>query len=140
MLTIEFEEPSQSRCECCDGTTTRLTRFVYQDGGAFAVYFAQFSDNHPDRIVKMVVALGEWGEDSSPEQRRAFALDVRASEAQYQVMVTDADACPWRDREILGRVLDRAEALADPWLPEVFHITDHAVLEDLPLKAYLDAV
>lgn len=139
MLTIEFEEPTQSECECCGGTTTRLTRFVYRDGDAFGVYYAMFSDSHPDRIVKMLVSLGEWGEGSTPEDRQAFALDVRSSETQYEVMVTDAAACPWQEARMVGRVLDRAEALAHPWLPDAFHITDHAVLEDRPLKAYLDA-
>jgi hypothetical protein len=37
-------------------------------------------------------------------------------------------------------MLDREAALAHPLIDEVFHITDHAVLEDLPLKAYLDAL
>lgn len=139
MLTLEFEPPSTSRCECCGGVTTRLTRFVYQDGDAHAVYYAVFSDSHADRTVKMLVSLGEWGEGSSPEQRRAFVLDLRAAPEQYEVSVTDAAASPWRDAEVIGRVLDREEALAHPWIEEVFHITDHAVLEDRPLKEYLDA-
>ena len=134
MLRIEFEPPTQSVCECCGGTTTRLTRFVYEDDGAFAVYYAAFSDRHPDRTVKMLVSLGEWGEGSTPDQRRAFALHLRVSQANYEVTVTDAEASPWRGKAIIGRVLDRAEALQDPWLPDVFHITDHAVMEDAPLK------
>jgi hypothetical protein len=36
-------------------------------------------------------------------------------------------------------MLDRETALAHPLIDDVFHITDHAVLEDQPLKAYLDA-
>jgi len=139
MLSIEFEEPSRSECECCGGITTRLTRFVYQDNDAFAVYYASFSDKHTQAIVKMLVSLGAWGGGSSPAERCAFALDVRANDSEYQVMVTDAEASPWRDARVVGRVLDREEALVHPWLPEVFHITDHAVLEDLPLKAYLDS-
>jgi hypothetical protein len=35
--------------------------------------------------------------------------------------------------------LDRQEALAHPWVKDVFHITDHAVLEDKVLKEHLDA-
>ena len=51
MLRIEFDKPKQSTCDCCAGTTTRLTRFVYRDENAFAVYYACFSKNHPDRVV-----------------------------------------------------------------------------------------
>jgi hypothetical protein len=98
-----------------------------------------FSDNHPDRIAKVVISLGEWGEDTEPNQRRAFALDLRASAHQFEVTVTDAAHCPWQRAEILGRVLDREEALSHPWIEEVFHLTDHIVEEDKPLKEFLEA-
>jgi hypothetical protein len=138
MLKIEFDKPKQSACACCEGTTTRLTRFVYKDDSAYAVYYACFSDNHPERLFDLVVSLGEWGEGTSPEQRRAFSMRIRAGETQYQVMVTNADECPWRNARVIGRVLDREEALADPWVKDAFHITDHIVVEDKLLKEYLD--
>ena len=53
-------------------------------------------------------------------------------------MVTDAAQCLWRDAKFIGRVLDREEALADPWVKDAFHVTDHIVLEDKPVKEYLD--
>ena len=114
-----------------------ISRFVYRDDDAYAIYYAMFSDNHSDRIVKMVISLGEWGEDSDPNQRRAFALDLRVTDERYEVMVTDA-SCPWPKATVLGRILDREEALRDPCIKEVFHITDHVVMEDEPLKRYLD--
>jgi hypothetical protein len=140
MLTFEFEPPSNSGpCECCGGQTTSLTRFVYKDGDAHAVYFARFSDNHAERLVLATVSLGSWGDGTTPDQRVAFALQIRAACSQYEVAVLDADGSPWRDVALIGRTLSRAEALAHPWLPEVFHITDHMVVDDAPLKAYLDA-
>jgi hypothetical protein len=140
MLTFEFEDPSRSTCECCGGMTTRLTRFVYRDNDAYAIYYAMFSDNHADQIVKMLVSLGEWGEDSDPNQRKAFALDLRVGADQYEIMVTDASESPWHEPSVLGRILDREEALRDALIDEVFHITDHAVEEDEPLKRYLEAL
>ena len=98
-----------------------------------------FSSNHSDRIVKMVISLGEWGKDSDPNQRRAFALDLRVTDERYEVMVTDASDCPWQKATVLGRILDRDEALRDPCIKNVFHITDHVVIQDEPLKIYLDA-
>jgi len=139
MLTFEFANPSSSTCECCGGITTRLTRFVYRDDDAYAIYYAMFSDNHSDRIVKMVISLGEWGEDSDPDQRRAFALNLKVTAERYEVTVTDSSDCPWQKATVLGRVLDREEALRDPYIKEVFHITDHVVMEDEALKKYLDA-
>ena len=139
-ITIEFEPPRESGlCECCGGTTTSLTRFVYKDGDAHAIYYARFSNNHPDRLVKAAVSIGEWGEGSNSAQRVAFALELRAGPANYEVRVCDAATSPWAETDLLGPMLDREPALAHPLIDEVFHITDHAVVEDQPLKTYLDA-
>ena len=139
MLSFEFNPPNESEpCSCCGGKTTSLTRFVYQDGDAHAIYYARFSDNHPERSVLATVSLGEWGEGVNPEQRVAFALQLRSAPSEYEVEVLDSALSPWREAKIIGRTLNRAEALKHPLLPEVFHITDHVVVEDKPLKAYLD--
>ena len=137
MITIEVDEPPKTaRCDCCGGTTTRLTRFVEKDGDAFAVYYAAFSDEHPEREMKLAVGLGDWDDDAAPEDRRAFALVMRSVEGEYQVRVVDADESPWRNAEIIGRMLDREEALAHPWIGDVFHITDHIVEDDPVVRAY----
>lgn len=141
MLSIEFEPPQESApCACCGGRTTRLTRFVYQDGDAYAIYYALLADNHPGHAVSVTVSIGEWGEGSTPEQRVAFALEVRASDSQYQTGVVDAVQSPWREAKFIGRTLDRVEALSHPRIKEVFHIIDHVVMEDQPVHAYLNAV
>lgn len=88
--------------------------------------------------MKAVISLGEWGEGAIAERRRAFSIQIRASDSQYEVMVTGADDCPWNGVALIGRVLNREEALAHPWLKDVFHITDHIVVDDEPVKAYLN--
>jgi hypothetical protein len=140
MLSIEFEPPQESEpCECCGGRTTRLTRFVHRDGYAYAIYYATFSDNHPGQAVSVTVSIGEWGEGSTPDQRVAFALELRTIDAQYQVGVVDAEQSPWREATFIGRTLNRAESLVHPRIKEVFHITDHIVVEDQPVHAYLNS-
>ncbi len=138
MLTIEYEKPTQSKCDCCGGVTTRVTRFVYRDGEAHALYYAAFSDNHPDRVVSMVVSLGEWADDAPPERRTAFALLLRSEAENYEVTVLDGEASPWHGATILGRFLTRTDALSHPWLKEVFHITDHVCEEDAVVKGFLE--
>src|SRR5262245_58486377 len=128
-ITIEFEPPHESGlCECCGGTTTSLTRFVYRDGDAHAVYYARFSNNHDERIVSIAVSIGEWGDGSHPSQRVSFALELRAGPENYEVQVSDAAYSPWRGVGLLGPMLDREPALTHPLIDEVFHIIDHAVL------------
>jgi hypothetical protein len=136
MIKIEFEEPKQEECECCGDTTTRLTRFVYQDNDACAVYYLQFTQGHADRVAYALIGLGEWGENGSPDQRTAFSVKIWVNNDNWAVTVTDKAESPWGHVDFLGRVLDRDEALDHPWVKEVFHITDHIVIEDQPVVEY----
>jgi hypothetical protein len=118
-----------------------LSRFVYSDGDAHAVYYAAFSDKHSDRMVSVLVSLGEWdGWDGgdAPKDRAAFALRIRSAASEYQVMVADAAKSSWHDATFMGRMLSREQALKHPWLQEVFHIADHIVTEDQDVRDYLD--
>lgn len=138
MLEIEFEPPFRSEpCECCGGITTSLTRFVKQDGDAFAVVYLRFADNHEERIVKAAISVGKWWDGTGPADRTAFALQLRSGAENYEVMVRDAEDSPWKSVELLGEMLDREQALAHPMVEEVFHITDHLFAEDVALGAYL---
>jgi hypothetical protein len=138
MLTFEFAKPDRTRCECCGGVTVSLTRFVYEDGDAYAIYYAPFGEQHEPRVVEAVVGVGEWGEGAGPWDRIAFPLRLRAAESEYQVTIVDAAESPWQGVGLLGRMLDREEALAHERLAEVFHVTDHMVVDDQPIRDHLD--
>ena len=140
-LTIELADRTEEECSCCGGRLIRLTRFVHRDGAAHAVYYADFSPDHPERSVRVALSLGEWaGWDGgkAPTARLAFALRMRATDAEFQVMVVDAVESPWHDVKALGKMLNRKSALAHPWIQEVFHITDHIVTQDRDVKEYLE--
>jgi hypothetical protein len=137
VLTIEEGEPIEpTRCKCCGGTSTTVTRFVYKDGNAHAAYFARLSDNHPERLVSILVGLGEWGEGTTEAQRRSFALEMRKGQAGFEVRVVDASSSQWPRSKVLGRTLNRDEALGDPRIADVFHITDHMVVDDALIRDY----
>ena len=135
MLTIEFEPPHRTTCDCCSAETTRLTRFVSKDDAAYAVYYASFGASHPDE-VKAVVSIGKWWDGTGPADRTAFALVLWQNDAEYGVTVVDAAESPWRDVELLGRMLDRDEALAHARIDDVFHITDHIFAEDVEIREF----
>ncbi len=137
---IETSKPSLSQCECCGGLTTRLTRFVYRGGDAFAVYYAIYSNSHRENEVDMLVSLGEWGEGSDPSQRAAFYCRVRPSENSYDVKLVDAAESPWSTVAIMGQELSRAEALSHPWKQTAFEILDEAFLRDCSLRGFLHRV
>ena len=137
MLTIEEGKTIEPvTCKCCGGTSTTVTRFVYKDGNAYAAYFARVSDNHPEKLVSILVGLGEWGEGTTEVERRSFALEMRQGAEGFHVRVVDATASQWPNSKVLGRTLDRDEALADPGIAEVFHITDHMVTDDAVIREY----
>jgi hypothetical protein len=139
MLKIEFEPPTTDSkpCECCGGFTTRLTRFVYLDGNAYAVYYALFSDNHPDGFVSVLISIGEWANDAPPSGRCTFYLRIWTSVDNFQVTVRDVTESPWGEIPNFGRALSREEALAHPRIKDIFHISDHIVTEDTPIIQYL---
>lgn len=136
MIKIEFEDPKTDLCECCGNTTTRLTRFVYQDGDAFAVYYVLFTDGHTDKVAYCLVGLGEWGGNGEPEMRTAFAVNIWDDNENWAVTITDRDVSPWCHVKFLGKILNRGEALQHPWIKDVYHITDHIIAEDEPVKKY----
>jgi len=137
MIEIEFEPAATKSCECCGSDTVSLTRFVLEDGAAHAVYYAQYSRGHESDRINGIVSLGDWAESASPDDRIAFPFQLWKSDDGYNVGLVDASASPWSHVTILGRILDRAEALSHPWCKEAFHITDHMVSDDPEIRAFL---
>ena len=136
-LEIEEGNPIEPvKCECCGGRTTTVTRFVHKDGSAHAIYYARVSDNHPERVASILVGLGKWGDGTTDADRRSFFIEMRRGPDGFDVRVVDAAASPWPNAKLLGRTLDRHEALGDPLLHEVFHITDHMVADDAFIREY----
>jgi hypothetical protein len=137
---IEFSEPTASRCECCGGLTVRLTRFVYRDGDAFAIYYAAYSNNHADNELGMLVSLGEWGEGSVASERAAFYCRVRPTADSYEVMLGDAAESAWGTTSIVGDKLTRDQARQHPWKATAFEVLDEAFLKDRSLRGFLHRV
>lgn len=139
MIEIECEAPKRSTCDCCGNVTMRLTRFVYRDKNAYAVYYAQYTAGHDKKQVSALIGLGEWGEGSSPAERVAFPLQIWTGDHDFKVGLVDAEDSPWSQVTFLGKILDRAVALKHPWIGEVFHITDHMVTDDKEIARYFNA-
>ena len=134
MLQIEFSEPVIGEpCPCCGGKTVSLTRFVTEDGDAYAIYYIRFSADHANAPALATVSVGAWGEGTLPSQRAAFALEL----LQDGVRVLDAADSPWRDAALIGKTLDREEALMHERIKDVFHITDHIYVEDAEFMKFL---
>lgn len=60
MIRIEFEEPDKEICNCCNNEIIRLTRFVYKDQDAFAIYYLKFTKGHEDKHAIGIISIGDW--------------------------------------------------------------------------------
>src|ERR1043165_6450781 len=110
MIEIQPEPASHSPCPCCGRTMVNLTRFVFRDGNAHAVYCAQYTPDHEKRLVSGIIGLGEWGEGTTPDQRLAFPFELWEDADDFHVRLVNAAETPWKDVTFLGRILDREEA------------------------------
>ncbi|MBS2017058.1 MAG: DUF2199 domain-containing protein [Deltaproteobacteria bacterium] len=137
---IELAEPSCEHCECCGGLDVRLTRFVERRGEAFAIYYAAYTNRHESQKIAMLVSLGDWGEESPPDQRVAFFCEVRLGDDGYEVSLRDAATSVWSDVKLVGAKLSREEALGHPWKGVAFAVLDAAFEQDPPLRGFLDRV
>jgi hypothetical protein len=135
MIKIEFEKPNIETCDCCGKETTKLTRFVYKDDDAFAIYYIKFTKDHEEKIATGIVSIGDWGTDEEPKNRFSFPFRIWTNSENFQVGLIDKEESPWK-QSLLGKILDRKDALNHPWISEVFHITDHIVVEDKEVVEY----
>jgi len=138
MVEIEFEPPQELEpCGCCGFPSAVLTRFVLEDGDLHAVCYVLLSEGHLDRTARAVVSIGPWGSGASPSDRTAFSLDLRSRDKNFAAFVRDAGESPWRNIDLLGRMLDRDEALQHPLCAEAFGIADRLFAQDELLRDYL---
>ncbi len=138
MFEIELTEPRYSLCDCCGGRLTNLTRFVSKDGNAFAVYHATFGENHPEKGVFLAIGIDDHWSESVSARRVAFACWVSMADDEYRVSVNDKADSPWSETKVLGRMMDREEALSHPLIDEVFHLIGHIVEEDPVIKGLFE--
>jgi hypothetical protein len=136
MLTIEHDEPHISECKCCGRPVTIVTSYVYEDGEAYAAYYVRFTPGHAPRHVQALISLGAWGDDTGPWDRVAFPLEIEEAPEEFRVRLVEREESPWQEAEVMGRLLSRDESRAHERLQEVFHITDHMVVDDIHLRRF----
>jgi len=140
MLRLEVGEPPEARpCECCGATSRTAHGFVYRDGDAYAIYYAGWSDGHPERGASMAVAVGEWAEGSSPADRVSVGVRAIPTPSSVDFTVLNPDESPWGETPLLGKMLGRDQALAHPALAEVMDVAEHIVRDDARVRSFLNS-
>ncbi len=120
-------------CGGCGRTYDRVRGYVYRDGDAHAVYFAE-CHGHPAHEVWIDVILGSWGEDDYADHV-TFACRVSAAGAS----AVDAPAATSGRSPMFGLKLGREAALVHRALPLFWDVVDLVVLSDESVRAEIEA-
>lgn len=126
-------------CLCCGGTTRALTRFVYDaNNDAYAIYYAAFTDNHPDKVIKISISIGGWGTDDV-SSRRTFTIWYKGIGADKGFMAKDPGDNPWQGIATMGKYLNRNEALSDNDMEEIWTLCDEIIVNDMDVNNYISS-
>ena len=131
----------EHECECCGNTSHTVWGYVYEGStgttrAARAVYYAGWVEDHDDRLISITIGLEIWGEGATAADRRSFGIDVRSIDGTPEMMVTGH---PFVDEpNLLGRLLQRQEALADPSIGDLWQVADAIVTADPRVVAAMD--
>jgi hypothetical protein len=96
-----------------------------------AAYFVHWTLNRvAHHGAHFDLALGQWGDASSSQDRFAVSLEFRRTEQGPQFMVIDAATRPIAQGDVVGRTLRRDEVIGTPLAKQAFDIIDAIWLQD----------
>ena len=133
----EGESADLGKCADCTNHSRSVWGFVSKNGGAYAAYYAAWTDAHLDRGIKMLVSVGRFGEGSTPAMRRMVGLEVRMGADRPSFMIVDASKVELDEEGTFGQGLTREEVMEDPNKNEVFMIADHVCYTDKRIRKFL---
>lgn len=132
------ENRNASICPCC-GRASRIGHgFVFKYGDAHAVYYAAWSEAHPEKRVSLALAIGEWGDESTNKDRICFGLEVWEGTEEILFRVIDPEESPWPETDLMGKMISRDEALTHQLLKEVFVIVEEVLRSHSAIREYLE--
>ncbi|MEO3855004.1 hypothetical protein [Acrocarpospora sp. B8E8] len=143
-LEIDPERDVQTGvCECCNTSFDRVTGFINDDNGAYAIYFAScYHHNGIHEAWIDVIIDDAWTPDepvSRPGPNRVtFGCRIGPVEnapGPACTLVTGGAVAP--DEPFYGRKLTREEALQHPWLSDYWATMDHILEHDLTVNQHL---
>lgn len=132
LFKVEPTEESGGLCSCCGNQTRTFWGLIYEQNGAVASYFVQWTvgqplDSHP---VNFDLIYGSWGEGTTKKDRCAVSLVYFENEAGPGVMIVDAHDRPVAYSELTDTVLKRDEVVGTDLAKQVFALFDAVWLQD----------
>jgi len=133
-------------CDCCGTPFERITGFINNDDGAYAIYYA--SCYHHDGVHEAwidVVFDDAWDPDDpvTPTGSNRVTFGCRVGPVANNpnpacTLVPAASVAP--DKPLYGHKLNRDEALQHPWLSAYWQTVDHILEHDTTIRQHLYGV
>jgi len=131
------ENCKPSVCHCCGQKSNVGHGFIYKEEVAYAVYYVGWAAGHPDKTMSFALAIGEWDDESTIEDRICFGLEAYEEEKEILFRVIEAAESPWENTDLLGKMISLQEALKHHLLQEVFIIIEYIIRNHLAVRKYL---
>lgn len=128
-------------CECCGNDTRCVWGFISADDEAVAAYYVSWTLGMvADHGAVFDLVIGQWGDDSTPADRRLVTLRYRLVDESPAFMVADASGRPADSPDLVGQALARSEVVGTPIAQQAFDLVDAIWDQDDRLKELSDGV
>ena len=121
------DDENISTCEKHGESSSNGHGFVYKNNDAYSIYYAGWSAASADKCVSLALAIGEWDDDSSSEDRTCFGLEVYETDDEIQFRVCEPEESPWPNTDLLGQMVSRDVGLKHDLLKEVYLIAEEVL-------------
>ena len=123
-VQAEFWGESDGRCDCCGNRTRTIWGGLADASGARAAYFVQWTVGQPQHMPYVDLILGQWGDDTGPQDRVLVSLCYRPQPGGGTFTVVSGQGRPGDDRKLCGQALAREEVIGTPLAADVFALAD----------------
>ncbi len=139
-IALEMDEHVDMRtCSQCGTQYPRVHGFLYRNGDAWAIYWAElYKDhpNHPEPRALMTIALGnDWSEGADSSSHAWVQLDAWPQGDQIQMRFIDPSGT--LDAATFGTALSREAALSHKDGNDFLACADQVIYQDTRVSALL---
>jgi hypothetical protein len=129
VITVE-RHLGKHRCEACHVEFSVLSGAVLEKGHPLGSYILGLHGHSGEaRLAQLALALLDRRDPSASPV--AVALQVSATEREFQMTVVDWAESPWAGETYLGKMLERVEVVENPLRSLLLDMADR-VLRELP--------
>lgn len=135
-IAIDYQVVDQT-CNHCRATFQVTRGSAYDDNIGFGLYLTALHACHSGRVAHLVVAVRKGYQTF--RETCAVAMQITATETDFQMSVVNAEDFPWASESYLGRIMDREEALESPLIQIFFRFADQVVDDNPKIREYFSA-